>query len=189
MAKIPQNNITPSEQGTSRSILNTKQPRIRKNDKLQKKVKAGSFTLSPAELVELRLRQDSLLLRLDKAVFEQDIPSIYWINVEIQTICHIYGLPSPLGSSVGVEVLRGLREIRSLAIPDSYTDSAGGMKAILTAALYEAAKRDEAQQIAADKDKIYISAIDAEVIEDANFLPGCSGAAFEELVSGVEEDD
>lgn len=122
-----------------RSILNTKQPRKGAGQTALAK-RAKTFALLPAELVELRTRQDILIEKLDKAIQEEDIQAIYWINAEVQTICHIYGLPAPQGTGVGTEILRGLREMRSLAIPETSTNNVDAMKAILTSALQDAAK-------------------------------------------------
>jgi len=129
----------PKTNNIPRNILNTKQPRKQQGQSALAK-KAKKFALLPAELVELRTRQDLLIQKLDQAIQDEDIQAIYWINAEVQTICHIYGLPAPQGTGVGTEILRGLREMRSLAIPETGTNNVEAMKAVLTAALQDAAK-------------------------------------------------
>ena len=131
---------------TPRSVMNTKQPATDKAKKELKK-RGRDFSLLPHELVELRARQDSLLTKLDDAIATEDVQALYFINAEIMTLCHIFGVASPLNSSIGSEVLKGLREMRSLTIPEESTASnMEAMKTILGAALKDAAalvKKDE----------------------------------------------
>lgn len=124
---------------TPRSVMNTKQPAGRGAKKaLQERGK--DFTLLPHELVELRSRQEGLLLKLDAAIASEDVQSLYFINAEVMTLCHIFGVASPLSAGIGSEVLRGLREMRALAIPEeSSVANMEAMKTILGAALKDAA--------------------------------------------------
>lgn len=117
--------------------LNTRQPRHQSTlAKARKGNHSGMTILQPADLVELRTRQSTLLACLDQAIADKDIETVYWIQVEILSICHIFGIPSPLGSTIGVEVLRGSREMKNLAIPEVAT--AETYKSIIASALSEA---------------------------------------------------
>ena len=78
-------------------------------DKMIGSIKTGG---RKAALADLDSRLPAFMDKLKLAVKDKDIEAIYWIQIEIVTMFHIYGVQSHISPQLAIELLKGAREYK-----------------------------------------------------------------------------